>query len=368
MHQDQRGSTGILGGTEVLPALLCPDAERSDLGHEPSATMKDDVVKKLRSAEASPAPMTGNAVSARSRQFDPWSDSVDMAAPRIDPAAKPKEPVATAVLVGRLQALLREHFEAAFSDHEPARLQLMLDAVDTAITNIARTDAPYHNCEHTLLVCLVGQQILSGKQALGDSISAHDWVHYIVSLLFHDVGYVKSLLPGDLVGSRVADGLGGWRHLPDGATDAFLTPFHVDRGVAFVRQLFAHTPLIDVEMLAFNIENTRFPVPEQVRSRSRSRLQWQDLTRAADLIGQLADPTYLQKLPALYAEFLECGTAQSSGLKSHVDLIQQFPHFYSNVVDPLVQVGLEALDAHAVGRRWGESLQATIAQCEAGEY
>ena len=330
--------------------------------------MKDDVVKKLRSAEASRAPMTGSAVGVQSRRFDPWSDSVDMAAPRIDPAVTAKGPVATAALVGRLQALLREHFEAAFSDHEPARLQLMLDAVDTAITNIARTDAPYHNCEHTLLVCLVGQQILSGKQALGDPISAHDWVHYIVSLLFHDVGYVKSLLPGDTVGSRVADGLGGWRQLPAGATDAFLTPFHVDRGVAFVRQLFAHTPLIDVEMLAFNIENTRFPVPEHVRSRARSRLQWQDLTRAADLIGQLADPAYLQKLPALYAEFLECGTAQSSGLTSHFDLIQQFPHFYSNVVDPLVQVGLEALDAHAVGRRWGESLQATITQCEAGDY
>ena len=95
--------------------------------------MKDDVVKKLRSAEASRAPMTGSAVGVQSRRFDPWSDSVDMAAPRIDPAVTAKGPVATAALVGRLQALLREHFEAAFSDHEPARLQLMLDAVDTAL-------------------------------------------------------------------------------------------------------------------------------------------------------------------------------------------------------------------------------------------
>ena len=331
--------------------------------------MKDDVVKKLRSANPSTGTRAEGAADVQSLRFDPWSADVDMATPQIDPAGHAaEEPAHTAALVLRLQALLKEHFEAAFGDREAVRLQFMLEAVDTAISNIGRTDAPYHNCEHTLLVCLVGQQILCGKQVLGDPISAHEWVHYIVSLLFHDIGYVKSLLPGDIVGSRVADGLGGWWQLPDGATDAFLTPIHVDRGVAFVRQLFADHPLIDVEMLAFNIENTRFPVPEPVRSRARSRLQWQDLTRAADLIGQLADPAYLQKLPALYTEFLECGTAQSSGLKSYVDLIRQFPHFYSDVVDPLVQVGLEALDAHALGRRWGESLQATIIQCEAVDY
>ena len=73
-------------------------------------------------------------------------------------------------------------------------------------------------------------------------------------------------------------------------------------------------------------------------------------------------------LNALYTEFLECGSAQSSGLKSYVDLIRQFRHFYSQVVDPLVQVGLEALDAHALGWRWGESLQATITQCQGGDY
>ena len=331
--------------------------------------MKDDLVQKLRSANTSTGTRAGGFADIQSLRFDPWSDSADMASPQMDPAGHAaQEPEVTAALIARLQVLLREHFEAAFGDQEGARLQLMLEAVDTAISNIGRTDAPYHNCEHTLLVCLVGQQILSGKQALGDPISAHDWVHYLVSLLFHDIGYLKSLLPGDIVGSRAADGLGGWLQLPDGATDAFLTPIHVDRGVAFVRQLFADNPLIDVEMLAFNIENTRFPVPEPVRSRSRSRLQWQDLTRAADLIGQLADPAYLQKLPALYTEFLECGSAQSSGLKSYIDLIRQFPHFYSQVVDPLVQVGLEALDAHALGRRWGQSLQATITQCQGGDY
>jgi hypothetical protein len=37
------------------------------------------------------------------------------------------------------------------------------------------------------------------------------------------------------------------------------------------------------------------------------------LIRAADLIGQLGDPNYLRKLPALYYEFEELGTNEKMG-------------------------------------------------------
>ncbi len=302
--------------------------------------------------------------------FDPWSDQTDMMQAPDEPRLRPTGTItgqgSATTSIDRIQSKLRLHFEAAFGDRESLRLRAMLDAAEQAITVLARTDAPYHNCEHTLLVCLVGQQILRGKQALGDPVSAQEWLHYIVALLFHDIGYVKDLLPGDIEGSLVSDGLGGWRQLPSGATDAFLTPIHVDRGVAHVRLLFAHNPWIDAEILTTYIESTRFPVPEEVRSQPRSRFQWQDLVRSADLIGQLADPAYLQKLPALYEEFVDCGRAQADGLTSYRDLVARFPRFYRLVVEPLVGVGFEALNAHAEGRRWGASLHATIAQCESG--
>lgn len=269
-------------------------------------------------------------------------------------------------LIGQLQALLKARFEAAFGASEPQRLQALLDAAEVALACIARTDAPYHNREHTLLVCLVGQQILEGKQALGDPVSASDWVHYIISLLFHDIGYVKDALPGDIKGSMAADGLGGWRQLPSGATDAFLTPIHVDRGVALVRQLFAKHPLIDAEVLGANIEHTRFPVSQQLLALGRSRFSWPDLVQAADLIGQLADPAYLQKLPALNAEFVECGVAHGDGQSGHADLVHLFPEFYRKVAKPLMEVGFEVLDGTTASRVWGDSLRATLAQCEAG--
>jgi hypothetical protein len=53
--------------------------------------------------------------------------------------------------------------------------------------------------------------------------------------------------------------------------------------------------------------------------------------RAADLIGQLADPHYLRKLPALFYEFLETGTAARLGYNTPGDLRDGYPAFFWQV-------------------------------------
>jgi hypothetical protein len=63
---------------------------------------------------------------------------------------------------------------------------------------------------------------------------------------------------------------------------------------------------------------TRFLVPEtsdHQDTKSEAGLVW-----AADLIEQLADPRYLQKLNNLYHEFDETGAAAQLGYKDAVDL------------------------------------------------
>jgi len=52
----------------------------------------------------------------------------------------------------------------------------------------ANSDAPYHNAEHTMMVTLVGQEILRGKHIREGGVSPHDWLHFISSLLCHDIG------------------------------------------------------------------------------------------------------------------------------------------------------------------------------------
>ena len=62
-----------------------------------------------------------------------------------------------------------------------------------AMENIANSDAPYHNAEHTMMVTLVGQEILRGKHIREGGVTPRDWLHFISSLLCHDIGYVRGV-------------------------------------------------------------------------------------------------------------------------------------------------------------------------------
>jgi len=57
-------------------------------------------------------------------------------------------------------------------------------------------------------------------------------------------------------------------------------------------------PGVDAERIARAIEMTRFPVPQDGLHDETDTEP--GLVRAADLIGQLADPLYLRRLNALY--------------------------------------------------------------------
>ena len=46
-----------------------------------------------------------------------------------------------------------------------------------ALENIANSDALYHNTEHTMLVTIVGQEILSGKHMSEGGVTPDDWLH-----------------------------------------------------------------------------------------------------------------------------------------------------------------------------------------------
>jgi hypothetical protein len=146
--------------------------------------------------------------------------------------------------------------------------------------------------------------------------------------------------------------------MPPTATDAFLTPYHVERGKLFVQWRFKNHPLIDARVIATNIENTRFPVPAATDPTLGSN--WPGLVRAADLIGQLADPDYILKLPALFHEFEETGANLRLGHKTYDDLREHYPAFYWNVVSAHVQTSIEYLKVTRMGRKWLASLRATI--------
>ncbi|HEY9645111.1 MAG TPA: metal-dependent phosphohydrolase, partial [Chroococcidiopsis sp.] len=194
-------------------------------------------------------------------------------------------------------------------------------------------------------------EILRGKHLQDGTVTPHDWLHFVISLLCHDIGYVKGICQHDDPGDRrYAVGVGDdLVQLPAGATDASLTPYHVDRGQRFIEENFANQHLIDIEQIKQNIELTRFPAPSAAPYQDTA--SYAGLTRAADLIGQLSDPRYLQKIPALFYEFEETGATQALGYRHPDDLRAGYPRFYNTVVLPYVKDGLRHLSATHEGRQ-----------------
>jgi hypothetical protein len=263
---------------------------------------------------------------------------------------------------------LTRGYKSIYGNHHSQQIELMGQIATIALGAIAYTDAPYHDLEHTILVTLVGQEMLRGKHRLEGNVTPQDWLHFIVSLLCHDIGYIKGICQHDQIAERQFitgtrnEQCDLWVTLPAGATDASLTPYHVDRGQRFVDENLAGHPLLNLEQIKHNIELTRFPVPKS--EAYQEPVLYPKLTRAADLIGQLSDPRYLQKIPALFYEFQETGANQHLGYRHPGDMRAGYPAFYRRVVYPLIEEAIAYLQATHQGRQTLNHLYANVAIAE----
>lgn len=253
---------------------------------------------------------------------------------------------------------VQESYRRTYGGYKLDYAEIIGWAGSMALENIANSDALYHNVDHTILVTLVGQEILRGKHIREGGVSAEDWLHYSISLLCHDIGYVKGVCRADKPGLYASGTDKPPVTLPAGATDAALTPYHVDRGKLFVKERFAGHKLIDVELIKQCIEPTRFPVPTQEDTKDTTSLP--GLVRAADLIGQLSDPRYLKKIPALYYEFVETGIAGKLGYHDPNDLRQMYPKFYWSSVFPFIEEALNYLSLTQTGKQVKANLYANV--------
>jgi hypothetical protein len=176
------------------------------------------------------------------------------------------------------------------------------------------------------------------------------FLHFLISLLCHDIGYVRGICRDDRDSRYVINLSGGTIALPEGSTDAALTPHHVSRSKLFVRERFGKLGLshINSSQIEANIENTRFPVPQDEQHAATA--DFPGRLRAADLIGQLADIDYLRKTPALFTEFRETGISDSLGYSSAADLRANYPKFFWNEVRPFIGDALSYLRVTQEGK------------------
>jgi hypothetical protein len=262
-----------------------------------------------------------------------------------------------------IEAFVRElqgEYDRTYGLLEPSYPGIIGFVGRLALENIANSDAAYHDVNHTVMVTLVGQEILKGRHISVGGVTPREWLHFMVSLLCHDIGYVRGICRGDGNGSYVTNIAGDTSTIPPGSTDAAMTPYHVARSKLFVRERFGKVSLthINTREIEDNIEHTRFPFPEDDRHASTD--DYPALVRAADLIGQLADINYLRKTSALFSEFRETGMADTLRYKSADDLRANYPKFFWNVVRPYVGDALRYLQVTQEGKQWLANLYANV--------
>jgi hypothetical protein len=254
----------------------------------------------------------------------------------------------TAIAANKLGNFLTKDFRRIFGSAYNDDAERLGSGARATIECIARSDALYHNYEHTLQVTMVGRDILQGMM-MCQRIEPEDYGHLIVACLLHDIGYVRGVLSGDTETEFVVDAGGKKIGLARGASDAALTPYHVDRSKIFAFERLEKAPNIDAARVAEAIEMTRFPVP---KNPERAAGLEPRLVQAADFIGQLGDPLYSRKANALYYEFEEIGTNRQLGYSSPADIIEKYPAFFWNNVSMHLDDGIKYLNMTASGRQW----------------
>ena len=144
----------------------------------------------------------------------------------------------TTIVIEHFVKELVDHYVKIYG-HNPTNTtntRLVVANARNALEINATRNAPYHDVNHTVLVTMVGMEILRGKIQMEGSPSAKSWVHFVVSPMHHDIGCVRGICRADRNGRYAINKNMDTVTPPPGATDAFLTPYHVDRAEIYIRE------------------------------------------------------------------------------------------------------------------------------------
>lgn len=176
---------------------------------------------------------------------------------------------------------------------------------------------PYHNLPHTLDVFLCAVRLMHGVHLANTKLTDREITLVIFATLLHDVGY-----------AQLRDGT-------ETGTGAQFTPTHVQRGIEFMRSYIAERAIpadfADDLVPIISCSDPRLPLSRISFPNPRVLLIGQ-IVGTADLVGQMADRYYLEKLVSLYQEFEE---ARMGNYKSVHDMMRKTQHFYAQIQQKL---------------------------------
>ena len=150
------------------------------------------------------------------------------------------------LLISSFVSELQTAYQRMYSNLEAEFGEIVTWCGRLALEVISNSDMLYHDVEHTVMVSLAGLSIIEGKHIREGGVTPRDWMHYMIALACHDIGYVKGICQNDQDNQFVTGVGDGLVELPADSTDASLAPYHVDRSKLFVRERFGRGTLMDL--------------------------------------------------------------------------------------------------------------------------
>ena len=89
----------------------------------------------------------------------------------------------TQIVIQAFVEQLKDRYDQIYGILEPAYPAIIGFVGRLALENISNSDAAYHDMNHTIMVTLVGQEILLGKHTSEGGVKPRDWLHFMISLL-----------------------------------------------------------------------------------------------------------------------------------------------------------------------------------------
>ena len=174
------------------------------------------------------------------------------------------------------------------------------------------SNTKYHNLEHTCSSALASARIIHGLHVQGQIFSPRLVQLCIIGTLFHDTGLLQAEEEEEGTGAQHTIG-------------------HENRSISLMEKYLVENGFSEEEIrdCGHMIKCTElfFPMEEIPFSSEEVRTMGQILG-TADLVAQMADRDYQEKLPLLFLEFQEAGM---EGFETPLELFSKTEEFYRKV-------------------------------------
>jgi hypothetical protein len=228
----------------------------------------------------------------------------------------------------QVQSLYLQMYPAAERTFVPQAFEWAAQCFSGKYADYQAIDARYHDFEHTLQGTLCLMRLLHGRHRAGATpVFSQRLIELsLLAILFHDAGYLKK--QGDQEG-----------------TGAKFTAIHVGRSAHFAGEFLARKGFSQPEIglvqnmircTGVHAQLTSIPFEDEAHRLAGFALA------TGDLLGQMAAPDYVPKLPTLYSEFAEAArfedprSSRFGVYRDAEDLMRNTPSFWTSYVLPRI--------------------------------